>query len=309
MVMVTESRAPSNDTPGQTRPRSGKYRLGLPFLVVHLSCVLVVVVGVSTTAVVVAVVSYALRMFGITAFFHRCFSHRAFRTGRRTQFVGAFLGAAAAQRGPLWWAAHHRVHHRRTDRPGDPHSPRIVGLLRSHTGWQFEAANEGTDLALVADLAAFPELRFLDRYPYVAPASWIAGLLVLGGVLGAFAPSLGTSPAQLAVWGFSCSTVALWHATFLVNSAAHRFGRQRFALSDDSRNTWWVAILTFGEGWHNNHHRFPSGARQGLARYEIDLTWTVLCVMRKLGLVRDVRPTPPAILSAARTRAGVHPAR
>ena len=290
--------------PEKTAGRTGgrNYRLGIPFLLVHASCLLVVVSGTTLIAVVVATASYLLRMFGITAFFHRCFSHRAFKVGPRIQFIGAFLGAAAAQRGPLWWAAHHRTHHRRTDQVEDPHSPRIGGLLRSHSGWQFEEENDRIDLSSVADLSKFPGLRLLDRAPYLAPAIWIAALAILGELLHVAAPGLGTSAFQLAVWGFACSTVALWHATFLVNSAAHRIGRRRFDLPNDSRNNWWVALLTLGEGWHNNHHRYPAGVRQGLGRYEIDLTWCMLRALAAVGLVRDLKATPAAIVAVARPR-------
>jgi stearoyl-CoA desaturase (delta-9 desaturase) len=299
---VSDPIATDPDASRIEKPRGGGrgVRLGAPFVLVHLSCLLVLAVGWSPTALYVALGSYLLRMFGITAFYHRCFSHRAFRTSRVVGFIGGFLGAAAAQNGPLWWAAHHRMHHRRTDQPGDPHSPRIVGLLRSHTGWQFEAANLSPDRSLVDDLSSRWELRALDVAPYAAPALWIALCFGFGIGIDRIDPALGTSGWQCAVWGFAISTVALWHATFLVNSVAHRFGRRRFPLDDDSRNNWLVALLTLGEGWHNNHHRFPNGARQGLARLEIDPTYLLLRVFACLGIVRDLRPTPSAVMDAAR---------
>lgn len=272
----------------------------VPFIGMHLACFAVLLVGASTVALGVAIGLYALRMFAITGFYHRYFSHRAFKTSRAVQLFFAVLGAAAVQRGPLWWAGHHRHHHAHADRPGDAHSPRQHGFLWSHMGWFLARANFPTKLHLVPDLARFRELAWLDRFDAVVPAALAALLYALGAALERFAPSLGTSGSQLLVWGFAVSTVAVWHATFAINSLAHTIGRRRFDTRDDSRNSLGLALLTFGEGWHNNHHRYPSAVRQGLRWWEIDLTYYALRALAAFGLIWDLRtPTAPRIAAAA----------
>jgi len=268
-----------------------------PFVALHLGCLGVLYTGASPVAIAVAAASYAVRMFALTAFYHRCFSHRAFTASRTVQFVFALLGASCVQRGPLWWAAHHRNHHRDADTPRDPHSPRVHGFLWSHMGWFLTPRAFGTDLRRVSDLARYPELRWLDRYDIAVPVLAAAAMCSLGVVLRHTAPSLHTDGAQMLVWGFFISTVALFHATVTINSLAHRWGSRRFATRDDSRNNLWLAVLTFGEGWHNNHHRFPGTARQGFLWWEIDLTWYGLCLMAVLGLIRGLKPLPARVLA------------
>jgi stearoyl-CoA desaturase (delta-9 desaturase) len=272
----------------------------MPFIALHLGCFAVLWVGVSATAVTVAVGLYALRMFAVTGFYHRYFSHRAFRTTRPAQFVFALLGASSVQRGPLWWAAHHRHHHTHADAPDDAHSAREHGFLWSHTGWFLARENFATRVALVSDLARYPELRFLDRYDALVPLLLAAALYAFGDVLAGVAPTLGTDGPQLLVWGLCLSTVALYHATFTINSLAHRFGRRRYATNDDSRNNAWLALLTFGEGWHNNHHHFPGAARQGFYWWEIDLTYYGLKLLAALGVIWDLRPLPSRMRDARR---------
>jgi stearoyl-CoA desaturase (delta-9 desaturase) len=189
------------------------------------------------------------------------------------QLAGAVIGVAAAQRGPLWWVAHHRQHHRYTDRPGDPHSPLVDGFWYSHVLRIFDPDNAETDMGRVQDLARLPELALLDRFEYFVPAALALASFALGAVLGHFAPGLHTSGPQMVAWGFVIPTIALYHSTFAVNSLAHRFGRRRFETPDASRNNWLIAALVLGEGWHNNHHRFPNSARQGIGRFELDPTW------------------------------------
>ncbi len=281
---------------------SGSLRLGVPFALVHLSCLAVLIVGWSPIAVGVCVGMYVARLFGITGFYHRYFSHRAFNVTRPVQLAGAVLGAAAAQRGPLWWAAHHRRHHRYTDRTGDPHSPVQDGLLSSHLFWIFAPSNHDTNLEMVEDLAAFPELRFIDRFHHLVPALTMGAMFLLGFAFGHLWPGLHTSGPQMLVWGFSVSTVLLYHATFSINSLAHRFGTRRYETKDASRNNATLALLTMGEGWHNNHHRFPGAARQGFAAWELDVTWLGLRILAKLHVVRDLRPVPSHILSVASGR-------
>ena len=272
----------------------------VPFIGMHLACVAVLWVGVSPIALIVALALYAVRMFAITGFYHRYFSHRTFRTSRVLQFVFALIGAASVQRGPLWWAAHHRNHHRHADTAADPHSPNVHGFWRSHAGWFLTREGFRTDWSRIPDLARYPELRWLDRYDTVVPVLLAAGLYGLGAVLERVAPTLGTSGPQLLVWGFFVSTVVLFHATVTINSLAHRFGKRRFDTRDDSRNNLWLALLTFGEGWHNNHHFFPGTARQGFRWWEIDLTWYGLRLLAMLGLVRGLKPVPPWVLAKAR---------
>jgi len=272
----------------------------VPFVALHLGCLGAIWTGWSPFAAGLAVALFAVRMFAITAFYHRYFSHRAFRTSRGWQFVFAVLGASAVQRGPLWWAAHHRHHHVHSDRPEDVHSARQDGFLRSHMGWFLARENFATRMRLVRDLARYPELRWLDRYDVAVPAALFVALWALGAWLEAVHPSLGTSSWQLVVWGFCISTVVLFHSTFVINSLAHCWGTRRYETSDDSRNNPLLALVTFGEGWHNNHHRYPGAARQGFYWWELDLSWYGLKLLAALGIVRDLRPVPLSILEAGR---------
>lgn len=273
----------------------------LPFIGLHLACLGVFAVGISATAVTVFIASYLVRMFAITAFYHRYFAHRAFRAGRLTQFVFAVIGASATQRGPLWWAAHHRLHHKRPDRPGDPHSPRD-GFWWSHWGWFLSRRHYGTDWEQIPDLTVYPELCWLDRHDWVVPVAYATSLFLLGAMLEGIAPGLGTSGWQLLVWGYFVSTVALIHVTLTINSLAHRFGTRRFETGDDSRNNALLAILTLGEGWHNNHHHYPGSARQGFHWWEIDLSYYMIRLLAALGIVRDVRTLPERLRHIRRVR-------
>ena len=264
-----------------------------PFIALHLACLAPIWVGVSGTALTVAVASYVLRGFAVSAFYHRGFSHRAFRAHRAVQFVFAFLAAAATQRGPLWWAGQHRLHHAHTDTGDDPHSsPR--GFWWSHMLWFLNRTNFPTPMHRVRDLARFPELVWLDRYDVVAPVIYAAGMFALGEALAPAFPEAGGW--QMLVWGYVISTVALMHVTFMVNSLAHRVGRRRFATHDGSRNSAWLALLTFGEGWHNNHHRHAASARLGFYWWQFDLAWLGLKLLDKLGLVWDLKTPPRAVL-------------
>jgi stearoyl-CoA desaturase (delta-9 desaturase) len=272
----------------------------LPFLAVHLGCVGVLWIGWSAAAIAVAAALYAVRMLAITGFYHRYFAHRTFHTSRAMQFVFAALGALAVQRGPLWWASHHRHHHTRSDEEDDAHSPTRHGFLWSHLGWFMTRTNFRARLELVGDLARYPELRFLDRFDALLPLLLAGALYATGALLEYAAPELATSGAQLLVWGFCISTVVLYHATFSVNSLAHTIGRRRYATRDQSRNNWWLALLTFGEGWHNNHHHFPGSARQGFYWWEVDITYYVLRALAATGLVWNLKPVPVPIREARR---------
>ncbi len=273
----------------------------LPFIVLHLACFAVFWVEFSAVAVSVAVVLYLLRMFAITGFYHRYFSHKAFKTSRPVQFIFAFLAASAAQRGPLWWASHHRHHHAHSDHPEDPHSPRQHGFFWSHLSWFLANKNFRLKKERIKDWLQYPELKLLDRFDVMAPLALALGLFALGAWLEYAAPHLQTNGLQLFIWGFVISTVLLYHMTFTVNSLAHVWGKRRFLTNDDSRNNPVIALFTLGEGWHNNHHHFPSSARQGFYWWEIDLTYYGLKILAALGLIWDLRKVPVEVLSQKRT--------
>ena len=261
------------------------------FATLHVACLLVFVVGASPVAVAVAIALYALRMFALTGFYHRYFAHRAFKTSRLVQFVFATLGASAFHRGPIYWAALHRHHHATSDKEGDAHSPVQRGLLWSHMGWFLSQPRVAPDPARVTDLSRYPELRLLERYDVFAPIA-LAALLFGAGAALEGVPTLRTDRWQLVIWGFFISTLLCFHASLTINSLAHRFGTRRYDTSDDSRNNVWLALLTFGEGWHNNHHRYPGAARQGVFWWEIDITYYGLRALSMLGIVWDLRPLP-----------------
>jgi stearoyl-CoA desaturase (delta-9 desaturase) len=236
-------------------------------------------------------------MFAITAGFHRLFAHRSYRTGRIFQFLLAFGGTAAYQKGPLWWASHHRRHHLYADTESDLHSPLAHTLWRSHVGWFLSRESQATDRTLVSNLMKYRDLRFLDKYYALPPVLLAIATFTLGAMLQHYAPELGTSGWQMLVWGFFISTVLLYHGTFTVNSLAHIFGKRRFATADNSRNNLFVAIITLGEGWHNNHHHYPPSERQGFFWWEIDISHYTLCLLKRLGVVWDLR-APPSNVAA-----------
>ncbi len=267
----------------------------IPFLLMHVACFAVIWVGFSWTAFAVAVALYLVRMFAITGLYHRYFSHRTFKTSRVGQFIFGFLGASAVQRGPIWWAAHHRHHHAHSDSKDDIHSPVQKGFWQSHMGWFLSERGFAPDLKFVRDLLKFPELRFLDRFDIFVPVLLGVGVFFFGVLLGKYAPGLETNGWQMLVWGFFISTVFCYHATYTINSLSHVFGRQRYKTGDTSRNNFLLALLTLGEGWHNNHHYYPNAARQGFYWWEIDITYYVLKVMSWLGIIWDLKPIPIAI--------------
>ena len=274
-----------------TRPdERPNWRSSVPFLLAHLAPLAIFFTEVTATAVVLAVVLYAARMFFITAGYHRYFAHRSYKMGRVAQFVMAFGGTTAAQKGPLWWASHHRSHHRDSDTEADVHTP-LKGFWHSHIGWILADRHGPTDLDGIRDFARFPELRFLNKHDWIGPwAVGIASFLIAGW-------------SGLVV-GFFCSTIALWHATFMVNSLAHVFGRRRYATTDTSRNSLLIALLTGGEGWHNNHHHFQASARQGFFWWEIDTTYYVLRALSLVGIVKDLRQPPASVKAGPRVRNG-----
>ncbi len=258
----------------------------IPFAAVHLACLLVFWVGVSWVGVTLCLALYYVRMFFVTAGYHRYFAHRSFKTGRITQFILAFMAMTSSQKGILWWAAHHRAHHQFSDREEDIHSPLQRGFWWSHVGWILSSKYDATELVRIRDFAKFPELRWLNRYFLVPPATLAVILFLAGGW-------------HALVWGFFVSTVLLWHGSFCVNSVAHVFGWRRYQTGDGSRNSFLIALITCGEGWHNNHHRYMASARQGFFWWEVDFTYYVLKVLSWLGVVWELRRPPQEVLAEA----------
>ncbi len=267
----------------------------IPFLAMHAVCLAVIWVGFSWVAFAVTVTLYVVRMFAITGFYHRYFSHRTFKTSRAGQFIFGLLGASAVQRGPIWWAAHHRHHHVHSDKAEDVHSPVQHGFFWSHMGWFMSSKHFVADLSRVKDLLKYPELRFLDRFDIAIPTLLGVGVFLFGILLKHVAPGLGTNGWQMLVWGFFISTVLVYHGTYTINSLSHVFGRQRYKTGDASRNNVWLAIITLGEGWHNNHHHYPASVRQGFYWWEFDITFYMLKLMSFLGLIWDLKPVPRAV--------------
>lgn len=263
------------------------YPDAVPFVLVHIACLGAIWTGVSWEMMALCAGLYVLRMFAITAGYHRYFSHRAFKTSRAFQFVLALLAQSTSQKSVLWWASLHRHHHKHSDTDQDVHSPRHRGFVYSHMGWIFDQRYDRIDPNSVPDLARYPELMLLLRFEQLptvllAVACWAAfgweGLVV----------------------GFFWSTVLLYHGTFFINSLAHVHGNQRYATGDDSRNNWWLAVITLGEGWHNNHHAYQRSARQGFRWWEIDITYYILKGLEAIGVVYDMGKPPADVVANTR---------
>jgi stearoyl-CoA desaturase (Delta-9 desaturase) len=248
----------------------------IPFFLVHAVCLLAFYTGASWKLVLAAVGLYYFRMLGTTIAYHRYFSHRAFKTGRVFQFVLAFWATTSAQKGALWWAANHRHHHRESDSPNDLHSPVQDGFWWSHVGWILSNRYNETNYAAIKDFARYPELVFLNKHYLLPPLLLALALFAIGGL-------------PLLVWGFFISTVMLWHGTFAINSLTHVFGKRRYRTTDTSRNNWLLALLTCGEGWHNNHHYHQNTANQGWFWWEVDFSYYLLKLFALVGLVSDLR--------------------
>jgi stearoyl-CoA desaturase (delta-9 desaturase) len=270
----------------------------VPFILLHTMCLGVIWVGWSWTAVWVATGLYLIRMFAITGFYHRYFSHRTFKTNRFWQFFFAVIGNASVQRGPLWWASHHRHHHRYADQKEDVHSPSQHGFWWSHMGWLTSPANFATNMKYVRDWISYPELRWINRFDTITPIILAILLFAVGESLEVYAPHLGTNGPQMLIWGFFISSTVLFHATVTINSFDHMIGGRRYATQDTSRNNPILALITLGEGWHNNHHHYAVCTRQGFYWWEIDITYYVLVLMSWLGIVWDLRPVPEHVRSS-----------
>jgi stearoyl-CoA desaturase (delta-9 desaturase) len=262
----------------------------IPFFAVHVAAVVgVVLLGFSWSGVALALAFYLVRMFAVTGGYHRYFAHRTFKTSRAFQFVLALLAMTTVQKGVLWWAAHHRQHHKYSDLEGDVHSQMRDGFWWSHVGWIVSYKYDATDEERVKDLAKYPELRWFDKYWYVVVVAFAAIVFAIGG-------------AWALVWGFFVSTTFLWHGTFTINSLSHMIGRRRYATSDNSKNSAILAFITMGEGWHNNHHHYQRSTRQGFLWWQYDVTYYVLVALRALGLVWDLHEPPAHVLEAPHAR-------
>ncbi len=258
--------------------------LTLPFWGVHvLAIVGVVLTGFSWLGLALTAALYWPRMFFVTGAYHRYFSHRSYKTSRWFQFVLALGAASTGQKGALWWAAHHRVHHKLSDMPGDLHSVKQSGFWWSHMGWILARDLEGTDLSRIKDFSKYPELRWLDRYWMLPPVAMGVIAYAIGGFFGL-------------VWAFAIPQVLCWHGTFTINSLSHLWGGRRYATEDDSRNNFVLALITMGEGWHNNHHHYQVSARQGFYWWEIDCTYYVLRALAAVGLIWDLHGVPEHIV-------------
>jgi stearoyl-CoA desaturase (delta-9 desaturase) len=262
----------------------------LIFWTVQVSALLVFIVPFAWGLVALWAASHFTRAVGLTLAFHRYFAHRAFQMNRAARFFWAFVGTAAMQKGPLWWAGHHVNHHRFADRDGDPHSPMVSGVYYAHIGWFLNDARHdrlGPSNPVVRDFSSAPEIAFLDRYFFIPPLLLAAAMYLGGGM-------------RWLVWGFCLPTMTLAHATFAINTVNHMFGSRRFDTIDESRNNALTALMAAGEGWHNNHHRYQRAARNGFYWWEVDLTWYVIKAMSLLGLAWDLQSVPERIYQEAR---------
>ena len=291
MLEISRTSLPALDAETETTTRAEKktrYEFSpkvIPFVIMHVACIAVIFTGVSWSAVLLCAALYFVRMFALTAGYHRYFSHRTYKTSRFFQFVLGLLGTLAVQKGPLWWAAHHRRHHKYTDQEGDVHSPVMDGFWWSHVGWIVATKYDETDWDAIKDFARYPEMRWLNTWHLVPPVALAVLLFLLGGW-------------QWLVWGFFVSTVILYHGTFSINSLAHMWGTKRYDSGDDSRNNLLLALLTGGEGWHNNHHHYMSTVKQGFFWWEIDTSYYVLRALSWVGIVWDLRMPPRHLLEA-----------
>ena len=277
--------------PGAARRQSplGVVSLVL-FVGIHLGSLSALALGFSWRSALLAVGLYWLRMFGITAGYHRYFAHRAFKTSRAFQLALACIGASSLQKGPLWWASLHRVHHRWSDTPRDLHSPKQRGFWYSHVGWILSPEHDETDLSLVPDLARYPELLWVNQYHWVPALALALFCYAVDGARGV-------------VWGMGVSTVVLWHCTFTINSLAHVWGSRRYETTDTSRNNLVLALLTMGEGWHNNHHHYMNSANQGFFWWEVDASYYLLRALSWVRVVRELRAPPAHVLQPKLARA------
>ncbi len=268
----------------------------MPFVALHLGCLGVIWVGASPVAVWSAVALYFIRMFAVTGIHHRYFSHKTYSTSRFGQFLLAVFAGTTVQRGSLWWAYHHRHHHQHSDGPEDAHSPHVHGFWWSHIGWITSRSNFPTDYSKIKDLAKYKELVWLNRFDLVVPILFATAIYFSGALMERYAPQLGTNGLQMLVWAFFISTTALFHGTACINSMAHLMGRRRYRTDDDSRNSFILALITLGEGWHNNHHRYQSSTRNGFYWWELDITYYGLKMLSWTHFIWGLKAVPQSVL-------------
>jgi len=285
--------APESNASAKAASKPRAARLWIPLIAfagLHILPLAALWTGVSAVDWWVCAGLYWARMFGVTGVYHRYFSHRTYSTSRVFQFVLAWLAMSSSQKGVLWWAGHHRHHHKFSDKPNDRHSPRQHGLYRAHMGWFLAPEHEATDFDRIPDFARYPELMFLDRYWWIPPTTLAAVVFA----------TLGASGLLI---GFMLSTVLLWHGTFTINSLTHVWGKRVYETGEDSRNSFILAIITMGEGWHNNHHYYQASAPQGFHWWQIDMTYYILRMLSAVGLIWNLR-MPPAKVIAGNFRGG-----
>ena len=266
----------------------------IAFLIVHLLPLAALWTGATLFDWIICAFLYFFRMFWITGGYHRYFAHKSYKTSRWFQFVIAFLAQTSAQKGALWWAAHHRHHHRHSDTPEDPHSMKLYGFWYSHVGWIIGPDYKETDYKTIGDYAKYPELVWLNKHYLVPPVTLAVLVTALGAWVNGGSPLLMFTHHGLSTLfvGFFLSTIITYHGTFSINSIMHKFGKQRYESGDESKNSLWLALLTLGEGWHNNHHYYEVAARQGFFWWEIDITYYGLKVLSWMGRIHDLKGVP-----------------
>ena len=271
-------------TPTLTKPASKLDQpinwLTTSFLIVFHAGALAALFFFSWKALAVALVLHWCGIgFGISMGYHRLLTHRSYKVPKWMEYFFSVCGTLTLEGGPIFWVATHRIHHQFSDREGDPHSPHDGGFW-AHMGWLLTGESHHADTKTMSkyapDLAKDPVHVWLNNYHWVPLVVSSLALLYFGGI-------------SYLLWGTFMRVTLGLHFTWLVNSATHMWGPRRFATRDDSRNNWWVALLTFGEGWHNNHHAHPTSARHGLAWFEFDMSWCQIWLLRKLGVAKNVK--------------------
>jgi len=262
-----------------TGKRQINWITSIALILFHLGAVAALFLFNWKSLIITAILYWMAIGFGIGMGYHRLHTHRSYKVPKFIEYFFAVCGTLTLEGGPIFWVATHRVHHQNSDQAGDPHTPHDGGFW-AHMGWIVFGDRKHNDTRLMSryapDLAADKFYLWLNTYHYVP-------LVALGLIL------LATGGVSLLLWGVCVRVVVGLHATWLVNSATHMWGNRRFATRDDSRNSWWVALLTFGEGWHNNHHAHPTSARHGLTWYELDITWLQIRALQLLGIARAVK--------------------
>lgn len=281
------------------------WRIAFEIAAYHLGAICVIFVGINWTTCISFLLAGLLQGLCVTVLLHRYFTHRAFDTTRTTQCIFGLLALIPLQRGPIWWASHHRRHHHLADKVGDPYSP-SKGFFYSHLGWLLTLDYAATDTMYVKDLIKYKELLLIDRFEWLAPITLLTLTFLYGSLLDHYFPSLKTNGWQMLVWVFCMPTVCVLHGSCLVNSVLHRFGYRRFATKDDAKNVWQLAFFTFGEAFHNNHHRYSESCRQGITWWEIDISYYAIKILEKLGIIFNLRTFPTSVIAEGTAKSSPH---